>query len=73
MLPLCMRVDTFGTKTAVLSQNGIRHVYFFFILKYLWNPLQCIPSICSVGPRQPIKSVFEPEEDLDYFDKFIPL
>ena len=26
----------------------------------------------SVGRRQPMKSIFEPE-DLDYFDKFMPL
>ena len=26
----------------------------------------------SVGLRQPMKSIFEPE-DLDYFDKFMPL
>ena len=28
---------------------------------------------CSVGLRQPMKSIFEPEEDLNYFDKFMPL
>ena len=28
---------------------------------------------CSVGLRQPKKSIFEPEEDLNYFDKFMPL
>ena len=28
---------------------------------------------CSVGPRYPIKSIFEPEEDLNYFNKFMPL
>ena len=28
---------------------------------------------CSVGLRQPVKSIFEPEEDLNYFDKFMPL
>ena len=27
---------------------------------------------CSVGLRQPMKSIFEPEEDLNYFDKFMP-
>ena len=42
-----MRVDYCGTTTAVLSQNGIWRVYFFFILKYLCNPLLYIPSICS--------------------------
>ena len=30
-------------------------------------------AVCSVGLRQPMKSIFEPEEDLNYFDKFIPL
>ena len=33
--------------TTAVSQNGIWHVYFFFILKYLCNPLLYIPSICS--------------------------
>ena len=28
---------------------------------------------CSVGLRQSMKSIFEPEEDLNYFDKFMPL
>ena len=28
---------------------------------------------CSVGLRQPMKSVFGPEDDLNYFDKFMPL
>ena len=28
---------------------------------------------CSVGLRQPMKSIFEPEKDLNYFDDFIPL
>ena len=28
---------------------------------------------CSVGLRQPMKSIFEPEEDLNYFDKFMQL
>ena len=30
---------------------------------------------CSVGLRQPVKSIFEfePEEDLNCFDKFMPL
>ena len=28
---------------------------------------------CSVELRQPMKSIFEPEEDLNYFDKFTPL
>ena len=27
---------------------------------------------CSVGLRQPMKSIFEPEQDLNYFDKFMP-
>ena len=35
------------THTTAVSQNGIWHVYFFFILKYLFNPLLYIPSICS--------------------------
>ena len=34
------------THTTAVSQNGIWHVYFFFILKYLFNPLLYIPSIC---------------------------
>ena len=28
---------------------------------------------CSVGLGQILKSKFEPEEDLNYFDKFMPL
>ena len=28
---------------------------------------------CSVGLRQAVKSIFEPEEDLNYFDKFMSL
>ena len=46
-----------------------------------------IPSICSnlicfkvqmtlgvqLGLDKPMKSIFEPEEDLNYFDKFMPL
>ena len=44
---ICVRVDYCGTTTAVLSQNGIWHVHFFFNLKYLRNPLFYIPSICS--------------------------
>ena len=28
---------------------------------------------CSVGLRQAMKSIFENEEDLNYFDKFMPL
>ena len=24
---------------------------------------------CSIGLRQPMKSIFEPEEDLNYFDE----
>ena len=35
------------THTTAVSQNGIWHVYFFFILKYLCNPLLYIPLICS--------------------------
>ena len=27
---------------------------------------------CYLGLRQPMKSIFEPEEDLNYFDKFMP-
>lgn len=27
----------------------------------------------SVGIRQPMESIFEPDEDLNYFDKFKPL
>ena len=30
-------------------------------------------TMCSVELRQPMKSIFEPEEDLNYFDKFMPL
>ena len=26
---------------------------------------------CSVGLRYPMKSIFEPEEDLNYFDQFM--
>ena len=63
-------------------------VYFFFMLKYLYNPLLYIPSICSklicfkvqmtliwcsFGLRHPMKKIFEPEQDLNYFDKFMPL
>ena len=72
--------------TTVLSQNGIWHVYFFFMLKHSWNPLLYIPSICSnlicfkvqmtvdlqLGLDKPImKSIFEPEEDMNCFDKFV--
>ena len=28
---------------------------------------------CSVGLRHPMNIVFKPEEDLNYFDKFMPL
>ena len=28
---------------------------------------------CLVGLRQPMKSIFKPEDDLNYFDKFMPL
>ena len=28
---------------------------------------------CSVGLKKPMRSIFEPGEDLNYFDKFIPL
>ena len=28
---------------------------------------------CSVGLGQTLKSIFEPEEDLNYFDKFMSL
>ena len=73
--------------TAV-SQNGIWHVYFFYILKYLRNPLLNIYAInllkpylfqslnetgCSVGLRQTNENIFEPEENLNYFDKFMRL
>ena len=47
---------------------------FLFYFK-IFNPLLYIPSNdtgCSVGLRQPMKSIFEPEEDLNYFDKFMP-
>ena len=27
---------------------------------------------CSVGLRHPMNSIFKPEEDLNYFDKFMP-
>ena len=46
---------------------------FLFYFK-IFNPLLYIPSNdtgCSVGLRQPMKSIFEPEEDLNYFDKFM--
>ena len=55
------------------------------MLKYLCNPLLYIPSICSnlicfelqrtlnvqLGLDEPMKSIFEPEGDLNYFDKFV--
>ena len=28
---------------------------------------------CSVELRQPMKSIFEPEKDFNYFDDFMPL
>ena len=28
---------------------------------------------CSVGLRKPMRSIFEPKEDLNYLDIFIPL
>ena len=37
----------FVPHTMAVSQNGIYHVYFFFILKYLCNLLWYIPWICS--------------------------
>ena len=57
----------------------------FFMLKYLCNPFLYIPSICSnlicfkvqmtlgvqLGLDKPMKSIFEPEEDLNYFDKLM--
>ena len=59
----------------------------FFMLKYLCNPFLYIPSICSdlicfkvqmtlgvqLGLDKPMKSIFKPEEDLNYFDKFMRL
>ena len=30
-------------------------------------------TMCSVALKQPMKGIFEPEEDLNYFDKFVPL
>ena len=30
-------------------------------------------TMCSVALRQPMKSIFEPEEHLNYFEKFMPL
>ena len=74
--------------TTVVSQNSIWQVYFFFMLKYLFNPVLYIPWICSnlicfkvqmtlgvqfVGLDKPVKSIFEPEEGLNYFDKFMRL
>ena len=38
---------------------------------YLFQSLH--DTMCSVALRQPMKSIFEPEEDLNYFDKFMPL
>ena len=69
--------------TTAVSQNGIWHVNFFSLLKYLCNPLLYTLSICSnlicfkvqmilgvqLGLDKPMKSIFEPEEDLNYFDK----
>ena len=74
--------------TTAVSQNGIWHVYFFYILKYLRNPLLNIYAInllkpylfqslnetgSSVGLRQTNENIFEPQEDLNYFDKFMRL
>ena len=39
-------VDYCGTYNGSKS-NGIRHVYFFFMLKYWCNPLLYAPSTCS--------------------------
>ena len=62
-----MRVHYCVAHTTTVSQNRIWHVYFFFILKYLCNPLLHIYTInllkpclfqssnetgCSVGLRQ---------------------
>ena len=69
--------------TTVVSQNGMWHVHFFCMLKYLCKPLLNTLSICSnlicfkvqmtlgvqLGLEKPRKSIFEPEEDLNYFDK----
>ena len=56
-----------------------------FMVKYLCNPLLYIPSTCSnlicfkvqmtlavqLGLDKPMNSIFEPEEDLNYFDKYM--
>ena len=58
-----------------------------FLLKHLCNRPLYRPSICpnlicfklqvtlgvQLGLDKPIKSIFEPEEDLNYFDKFMRL
>ena len=58
-----------------------------FLLKHLCNPLLYRPSICSnlicfkvqvtlgvqLGLDKPIKSIFESEGDMNYFDKFMRL
>ena len=61
--------------------------FFFFVLKYLCNPHFHLPfawllkpcmfqslneTWCSVGFRHPMNRIFKPEEDLNYFDKFMP-
>ena len=71
-----------------VSQIGIWHVYFFFffyfktfmqstfiytinLLKhYLFQSSN--DTGCSVGLRQTVKSIFEPEGDLNYFDTVMP-
>ena len=58
------------------------HASFFFVLKYLCNPLLHVPSVCSnvacfkvqmtVCVQSPMNSIFKTEEDLNYFGKFVP-
>ena len=73
--------------TMAVSQSGRRHVYFFFYVKILMqstfictinllNPYLFQSSNdtgCLVGFRHPMKSIFEPDKDLNYFDKFMSL
>ena len=47
-------------------------IYTINLLKpYLFQSSNDTRSL--VGIRQPMESIFEPDEDLNYFDKFKPL
>ena len=76
-MPPNMRVGYCGTYNASKSKWHMACVFLFYFKIFMQSNLVCFQIQMTLGVQlgldKPMKSIFEPEENLNYFDKFIGL